>query len=220
MTTREFVHRAEVVGVTLNGNADFWSAHHAADLIGGKVSDLANGLAIEEGRVYNFENLSLDDVNVFIERVEEGSDSYFTVTVRDAETSQELLFDETADTLSDAFEVLASWAPAPLPQSIWDASELAPLGDPSEIFYNCMVITNFKWVDDDRGISSVGQLAIYAHRVPVEDLVRGASDHFFSIYHTFNGGANVIDLQFTSFTELLSTVEKHSELQEIRSHRD
>lgn len=212
MTTREFTHRAEVVGETLNGNADFWSAHHAADLIGGKVSDRANGLVIEEGRIYNFENLSLDDVNVFIEHVDEGLDSYFTITVRDAETSEELLFDETAETLSDAFEVLASWAPAPLFQSVWDASELAALGDPSEIFYNCMVITNFKWVDAVKGTCARGQLAIYAHRYRFEDLTPGSPEYFYSVYHTAPGLVNAADMQFSTFDELMAGLKNYSEL--------
>lgn len=212
MTTREFVHRAEVVGTTLNGNADFWSAHDAADLIGGRVSDLTNGFAIEDGRIYNFENLSLDDVNVFVERVHDGSDTYFAITVRDATTSEELLYDESADTLSEAVEVLATWAPAPMFQEIWDASELSALGDPYEIYYNCMVITNFKWVDAVKGSTTRGQLAIYAHRHRFEDLTPDVPEYFYSVYHTAPGVVNAEDMKFDSVQKLLAGLKNYSEL--------
>lgn len=212
MTTREFVHRAEVVGTTLNGNADFWSAHDTADLIGGKVSDLANGFAIEGGRLYNFTNLSLDDVNVFVERVHDGSDTYFAITVRDADTSEELLYDDAAETLSEVVEVLSTWAPAPLFQELWDASELAQLGDPSAVYYNCMVITNFKWVDAAMKTSNVGQLAIYAHRAWVNDLMAFSPDSFYSVYHTAPGRVNAEDMKFATFDELMAGLKNYSEL--------
>lgn len=211
MTNKNFTHRAEVVGETLNGNADFWSAHPAADLIGGQVQDIEKGMVIVDGRVYNFENHSLDDVHIWVERSPNEASEPFRITVREAETHEEILYDE-ADTLTEAFEILASWAPAPLFQSIWDASKLAPLGDASEIFYNGMVITNFRWIDHAMKIDSVGQLAIYAYRTPMEDLTADGPEYFYSLYHTAPGVVNADDVKFDSVLELIEYVKNHSEL--------
>lgn len=217
MTAKGLSKAATTNHVLPNGNSDFWSAHPAAERMGGTVTDTETGIFIKDADIYSFENLSLDKVDVRIEKVLDDAGDFFAVIAYEPGTNEEYLYDETADTLTEAFEVLADFAPVPKYLDQWSASDLAQFGDPAEYFNNCMVITNFKWIDDNRGISSVGQLAIYAHRVPVADLARGASDHFFSVYHTFNGGANVIDLQFSDFAELLHTVEKHSEIQEILS---
>lgn len=215
MTAKGLSKAATTNHVLPNGNADFWSAHPAAERMGGTVTDTKTGIFIQNADIYSFENLSLDKVDIRIEKVLDDAGDFFAVIAYEPGTNEEYLYDETADTLTEAFEVLADFAPVPKYLDQWNASDLAQFGDPAEYFNNCMVITNFKWIDDNRGISSVGQLAIYAHRVPVADLARGASDHFFSVYHTFNGGANVIDLQFSDFAELLSAVEKHSEIYEI-----
>lgn len=217
MTSKRFEKAATTNHVLPNGNADFWSAHPAAERIAGTVTDTETGIFIESGDIYNFENISLDKADIRIEKVRHEDGDFFAVTVFESGTNEVYVYDDSADTLTEAFEVLADFAPVPKFLDQWNASDLAQFGDPAEYFNNCMVITNFKWVDDNRGIASVGQLAIYAHRYRAADVASDSPDFFFSVYHTFNGGANVIDLQFSTFAELLHTVEKHSEVHEILS---
>lgn len=218
MTAKNFPKNVPTPAVLSNGNADFWSAHPAADCIGGTVTDTETGIFIERGEIYNFENISLDYADIRIEKVVDEDGSFFTVTAYEPGTNEELLYDESADTLTEAFDALADFAPVPKFLEEWNASDLAHFGDPAEYFNNCMVITNFKWIDEKRGISMVGQLAIYAHRHRRADVASTSPDFFFSVYHTTNGmGAAVIDLQFSDFNELLETVKKHSELNEVLS---
>ena len=217
MTTKGLEKAVTTNHVLPNGNADFWSAHPAAERMGGTVTETETGIFIQNADIYNFENISLDKVDIRIEKVLDDAGDFFAVIAYEPGTNEEYLYDETADTLTEAFDVLADFAPVPKYLDQWNASDLAQFGDIAEYFNNCMVITNFKWIDDDRGISSVGQLAIYAHRHRPADVASDSPDHFFSVYHTFNGGANVIDMQFTDFAELLHVVEKHSEIQEILS---
>ena len=217
MTAKGLSKAATTNHVLPNGNADFWSAHPAAERMGGTVTETETGIFIQNADIYNFEHISLDKVDIRIDKVRHEAGDFFAVVAFEPGTDEVYVYDDSADTLTEAFEVLSDFAPAPKYLDQWNASDLAQFGDPAEYFNNCLVITNFKWIDDKRGTSSVGQLAIYAHRHRAADVAFDSPDHFFSVYHTFNGGANVIDLQFTDFAELLHTVEKHSEIQEILS---
>lgn len=218
MTAKRFEKTATTNHVLQNGNADFWSAHPAAERIAGTVTDTETGIFIEGGDIYNFENISLDKADIRIEKVQHEDGDFFAVTAYEDGTDEVYVYDDTADTLTEAFEVLADFAPVPKFLNEWNASDLAQFGDPAEYFNNCMVITNFKWIDDLRGIASFGQLAIYAHRYRAEDVASDSPDFFFSVYHTAPGVVNCVDMQFSSFAELLHMVEKHSEIREILSN--
>jgi hypothetical protein len=220
MTAKSNVKASATATVFDNGNADFWSNHQAADLIGGTVTSTETGINIAGGDIYNFEYISLDKANIRINKFVDEDGHCFIVTAHDPATDEEYLYDESSSTLTEAFDVLAGYAPVPQFLEAWNNSDLAQFGDPAEYFNNCMVITNFKWIDDERGIESVGQLAIYAHRHRPGP-VYTSRDYFFSVYHTANGGGvNCEDKQFESFASLLRGLEKHSEIELILSHRD
>jgi hypothetical protein len=184
-----------------NGNANFWESLPHAERIGGTVVETHSGLMILNGWFYDYENLSLVNVDVLIEKViDSDHGSYFTITSYLGDTDTEYHVDEDSESLTEAFESLSEHAPAPSYLEAWNSSHFAKNGAIAEEYGNVLDIENFPWRSNaypDEVISS--RLAIYVHR---NSDVRDEHGHYFTIYAGATGFASG-DVNFSTFEELL-----------------
>lgn len=199
-------HRQNISETFENGNADFWFSFSAAERIGGVVTSTETGIHIAGGNLFDFENLTLNKVDITVEK--RAGDAHYSITTVDLDNGEEIEFDEPAESLTEAFENLLIEAPAPTYLEEWNASPLAGRAGEAAVYGNVLCVPNFQFKSrnfDDEVI--LGELNIHVMRdYEFEDTL----DHYFVIYAGAAGlDYTANDATFSTFEELLETVGNH-----------